>query len=229
MERREGRSGPRILRVDAAAPDPDAVSAAAGALRGGGLVAFPTDTLYALGGDPFRPGVLDRVFAAKGRLGAKVVSLLVFDATAAAPLTAGLAPVARAFIRRFWPGALTLIVPAAPGLPAALVPPGGGIGLRSPRGAVARAILEALGGALVGTSANRSGGPDPRDAGIVLGEVGAFLALLLDGGATPLGAPSSVVDCTADPPRLVRAGGLAPEVLRAVCPGLRAVPEAAGR
>lgn len=220
-ERRRARQGtPRIVPVDPAAPDPAAVAEAVEALRRGALVAFPTDTLYALGADPFRPGALQSVFAAKGREAARAVSLLLADAAMAAPLASAVSPVARALMQRFWPGPLTLIVHAAAGLPAGLVPPGGGIGLRAPRNAVARALLEAYGGPLVGTSANRAGGPDPRDAAAVLQAVGRYLALLLDGGPTALGAPSSVVDCTADPPRLLRAGALPLAALQAVVPGL---------
>ncbi len=212
--------GPRVLRVDPAAPDPAAVAAAVVALRGGGLVGFPTDTLYALGADPFRPGALERVFAAKGREATKVVSLLLANAAMVGPLAAPLPRAARDLMERFWPGPLTIIVRTKGGLPPGLAS-GGGIGLRVPRDAVARSLLVAFGGPLVGTSANRAGGPDPRDAGTVLRELGHSLALLLDGGPTPLGAPSSVVDCTADPPRLLRAGALPLAALQAVVPGLQ--------
>ena len=210
---------PRILPVNAEAPDPAAVTAAAAALGRGELVAFPTDTLYALAADPFRPAALDRVYAAKGRTEAKVVSLLVTGPAMAARLAEVVPPAARAFMARFWPGPLTIIVPAAPGLPEGLVSEEGGVGLRAPGGALARAILDAVGGPLVGTSANRTGGSEPRDAATALEAVGPALALLLDGGPTPLGAPSSVVDCLTVPPRILRAGAVAPAELAAAWPG----------
>jgi L-threonylcarbamoyladenylate synthase len=196
------------------------VAEAVVALRSGALVAFPTDTLYALGADPFRPGALERVFAAKGRATAKAVSLLLADAGMVGSLAAPAPRAARDLMERFWPGPLTIIVRATEGLPPGLASSGGGIGLRVPQDAVARVLLGAFGGPLVGTSANRAGGPDPRDAGVVLQQVGRSLALLLDGGPTPLGAPSSVVDCTSDPPRLLRAGALPLAALQAVVPSL---------
>ena len=202
----------------AAAPDPAVVAEAAAALRAGDLVAFPTDTLYALAADPFRPGALDRVFAAKGRDAAKAVSLLLADASMAVPLVSGLPAAAQALMDRFWPGPLTIIVPAAQGLPQALVSAGGGIGLRVPRGALAWTLIWASGGPLVGTSANRAGGPEPWDAMAVLRQVGQHLALLLDGGPTSLGVPSTVVDCTCQPPRVLRAGALTLEALQAILP-----------
>ncbi|HEY7677395.1 MAG TPA: L-threonylcarbamoyladenylate synthase [Candidatus Methylomirabilis sp.] len=208
------------MPVDPETPDPAALAEAVGALRSGGLVAFPTETLYALGADPFHPGALERVFAAKGREAAKAVSLLLARAGMVDSLAAPLPPLARDLMERFWPGPLTLIVRAIGGLPPGLAASGGGIGLRVPRNAVALALLGAFGGPLVGTSANRAGGPDPRDAGAVLRQVGPSLALLLDGGLTPIGSPSSVVDCTEDPPRLLRAGALPLAVLQAVVPSL---------
>lgn len=207
--------------MDPAAPDPAVVAAAVGALQSGGLVGFPTDTLYALGADPFRPGALERVFAAKGREATKAVSLLLADAGMVGPLAAPLPRAARDLMERFWPGPLTIIVRTKGGLPPGLAS-GGGIGLRVPRSSVARSLLDAYGGPLVGTSANRAGGPDPKDAETVLREVGHFLALLLDGGPTSLGAPSSVVDCTVDPPRLLRAGALPLAALQVVIPALHA-------
>ncbi len=215
------------MAVDAAAADAGVVAEAAEVLRTGALVAFPTDTLYALAADPFHPGALDRVFAAKGRGAAKAVSLLLADPTLAVPLAVALPAAARALMDRFWPGPLTLVVPAAAGMPPGLVPPGGGIGLRVPRGTLARSILRAFGGPVVGTSANRAGGLEPRDAATVLQEVGQHLALLLDGGPTPVGVPSTVVDCTGQPPRVLRVGALSLSALQAILPDIVPGPAAA--
>lgn len=210
--------GARVIRVNPDSPDSAAVAEAVEALKAGALVAFPTDTLYALAADPFRAGALERVFAAKGRDAAKVVSVLVTDVAMAAALTRAIPTFARALMDQFWPGPLTLILPPAPGLPSALVPQGGGIGVRAPQSSVAQAVLRRLGGPVVGTSANRAGGPHPSDAAMVLREVGAHLALLLDGGPTPVGAPSTVMDCTAEPPRILRAGAISLEAVRAILP-----------
>ncbi len=193
------------------------------ALRAGALVGFPTDTLYALGADPFQPAALARVFEAKGREGAKAVSLLVTDAAMAARLASEIPPAARLLMEHFWPGGLTLVLPPRPDLPQGLVPPGGGIGVRAPRGAVARALLHEMGGPVVGTSANRAGGPDPRDAVMVWQVLAPHLALILDGGPTSVGLPSTVIDCTAHSPTILRPGAIPLAAIRTILPDVQAV------
>jgi L-threonylcarbamoyladenylate synthase len=215
---RNPSEGPRVIPVDPAAPEPAAVAEAAALLRAGALVGFPTDTLYALGADPFQPGALARVFEAKGREVAKAVSLLVADAAMAARLAGEIPLAARVLMDRLWPGALTLVLPPRPGLPQALVPNGGGVGVRAPQGAVARALLALFGGPVVGTSANRAGGPDARDAILVVQAVGPHLALVLDGGPTPVGVPSTVIDCTTRPPIILRPGAVPLEAIQAILP-----------
>lgn len=128
-------------------------------LRAGGLVVYPTDTLYGIGVDPGNAGALSRLVAAKGREGKKPIPLLL-DETARAGEWASHIPAAAArLMGRFWPGALTIVLPALPHVHAAVTGGGPTVGLRVPDHPVPRALARALGGAVTGTSANRSGNP----------------------------------------------------------------------
>jgi len=130
------------------------------ALRRGGLVVFPTDTLYGLGADPRSGEGLRRLGEAKGRKGrGKAIPLLLDEPARAAEWAAEIPPAAARLMERFWPGAVTIVVPAAPGVPPEITGGGPTVGLRVPDHPVPRALARALGGAVTGTSANRAGNP----------------------------------------------------------------------
>ena len=188
------------------------------ALGRGELVALPTDTVYGIGVALRAPGGIERLFAAKGRASDKGIVLLLADhqqAVEVADPTAAFHVLAAAF----WPGALTLVARRRKDveLPDALTGGAQTIGLRLPDHDAPRALAAEL-GPLPVTSANRSGEPDATTAAGVLAGLGAAsdLTIVLDGGVARAGVPSSVVDCSADPPRLLRAGALSREVLSAV-------------
>lgn len=188
------------------------------ALRRGDLVALPTDTVYGIGVALGAAGGIERLFAVKRRPPEKGVVLLLADhhqAVDVAELSAAFHVLAAAF----WPGALTLVVRRRDDvdLPAALTGGAPTVGLRLAAHDAPRALAAEL-GPLPVTSANRSGEPDATDAAGVLAMLGdvADLAIVLDGGPARVGAPSSVVDCSVDPPRLLRVGALSAEVLSAV-------------
>ncbi|HBO68719.1 MAG TPA: threonylcarbamoyl-AMP synthase [Deltaproteobacteria bacterium] len=128
-------------------------------LRSGGLVVFPTDTLYGLGADPGSAAALEALFSLKGREEGKPVPLLLDSAERAWAFAAEVPEAARRLMERFWPGALTIVLPASPRLLPAVAGPGRTVGLRVPDHPVPRALAKALGGAVTGTSANRSGSP----------------------------------------------------------------------
>ncbi len=200
-------------------PDDDAGrELAIEALRAGRLVAMPTDTVYGIGVALGAPGGIERLFAAKGRSPEKGVVLLLADHHQAADV-AVLSPSFHVLAAAFWPGALTLVASrrADVGLPSALTGGAPTVGLRLPAHDAPRALAAVL-GPLPVTSANRSGEPEAADAGSVVAALGEAddLTIVLDGGPTRLGAPSSVVDCSVDPPRLLRAGALTADVLSAV-------------
>jgi L-threonylcarbamoyladenylate synthase len=208
-------AAPRVLTVDPARPAADAVEAAAGVLRDGGLVAFPTETFYGLGANALDPDAVARVFRAKGRPPGKPLLVLVDSVEMADLLVADLPDHARRLIARYWPGPLTLVLRARPSVPAALTAGTATLGVRVSSHPVAHAVVRAAALPVTAPSANRHGGPSPRSAAEVLAGLGARVDLVLDGGATAGGAPSTLLDLTGDRPRLVRPGAvtLAPEDL----------------
>ncbi|HJX14982.1 MAG TPA: L-threonylcarbamoyladenylate synthase [Candidatus Deferrimicrobiaceae bacterium] len=128
-------------------------------LRSGGVVVYPTDTLYGLGVDPASEKALGRLLSAKGREGGKPIPLLLDEPARAYSLARHVPGEASRLMEKFWPGALTIVLPASPGLPEALTGRTGTVGLRVPDHPVARTLAKAAGGAITGTSANRSGNP----------------------------------------------------------------------
>lgn len=181
----------RLLEADA----PGAVEEAAAALARGELVAFPTDTVYGLaaGHDHLR-----KLYAAKDRPREKRIPVLLADA-ANLEASAIVTPAARALAARFWPGPLTIVLVA---------PRRGTLAFRVPANGTARRLLSLSGGGLPVTSANRSGRPDATTAQEVLDQLDGRIALVLDGGVAQGGVPSTIVDCTSDPLRVLREGAI---------------------
>lgn len=177
-------------------------------LRAGGLVAMPTDTVYGVGVALSAEDGLKRLFAAKDRPFDRAIVLLVADLKQASSVGV-LSPAARALASRFWPGGLTLVVAQTPdaGLPAELTAGLSTIGVRVPDHESPRALARAL-GPLPVSSANLSGRPDARDAAAVMSQLGVRIDLILDGGPTPGGVPSTVVDCSGDSARILRVGAI---------------------
>jgi L-threonylcarbamoyladenylate synthase len=204
------------LTVEPHTPSARAIAKAASVLRNGGLVAFPTDTLYALGADISNTTAIHRVFAAKGRSRTNPIPLLVADLAMATRLVGDFPRPAARLAERYWPGPLTLLLPAPRGIPRLLTAGTGRIGLRAPDARVALALILRLGGPVTGTSANRSGGKDPVEADEVLRQLGDQVDLILDGGPVPLGRPSTVVDVTTSPPVIVREGLIPQEEILAL-------------
>jgi L-threonylcarbamoyladenylate synthase len=177
-------------------------------VRARGVIAYPTDTFYGLGADPRDPEAVKRIFAIKGREAGQPILLLLRDRSEVAAWASVVTPSAERLMKRFWPGPLTLVFPAAPHVLPELTGGGGTIGLRVPGNELTRELLRNLGTALTGTSANRSGGRDPRTAEEVMREVGDRVDLVLDGGATTGDKPSTIVDVTVEPPRIIRQGAI---------------------
>ncbi len=181
---------------------------AVGILRAGGLVAMPTDTVYGLGVALGAEDGLKRLFAAKDRPLDRAIVLLASDLEQAGSVGV-LSPAARALAGRFWPGALTLVLPQTPGagLPMDLTAGLSTIGIRVPDHESPRALARAL-GPLPVTSANLSGAQDARDAAAVMAQLGDRIDLILDGGPTRGGVPSTIVDCSGELPRVLREGAI---------------------
>jgi L-threonylcarbamoyladenylate synthase len=208
----------QTVGIDPTAPQPEVVQQAVAVLRRGGLVAFPTDTLYALGADALAPEAIERVLTVKGRSRGKPLSILVPSLEVARSLAQGTAERVWGLAQACWPGPLTIVVAAAAKVPPVLSGAAGTIGLRLPGSPVARAVLAAFGGPVIGTSANKSGGADPADARTVQRAIGGQIDLLLDGGRVALGVPSTVLDCTAEPARILREGAIPRARLAALIP-----------
>jgi L-threonylcarbamoyladenylate synthase len=192
------------------------ISAAVDVLRGGGLVAFPTETVYGLGADASNPEAVDRIFVAKGRPRAHPIIVHLAEPAAAKEWAAEVPDFAAALADAFWPGPLTLVLPRSD-----LVPDGvtGGlptVGLRVPAQPLALKLLGAFGGGVAAPSANRFGRVSPTRAEHVRADLGAAVDMILDGGPCPVGVESTIVDCSGVDPRVLRPGGVPVESLEAV-------------
>jgi L-threonylcarbamoyladenylate synthase len=193
-----------VLEVDPQRPAERVLEAAIAAIRESGIIAFPTETFYGLAVDAWSLEACGRVFELKGRPKDKALPCIVSGIPQLLEVAAVLEPQALSLARRFWPGPLTLVVAARPGLAAASSD--GSIAVRASSLVLARTLAAALGGPVTATSANRADSPPPTTAAEVLAELGQGLDLILDGGPSPGGLPSTMVDVRTMPPRLVRPG-----------------------
>lgn len=188
------------------ADDPLSIARALEILRAGGLVVFPTDTVYGLGSLAFDQAAIESIYAVKGRPLEKAIPILIADAADLDRLARAVTDLARRLASRFWPGPLTLVLPKRADLPAA-VSAADTVGVRVPDHAAARALLRAAGPMAV-TSANLSGRSSPRSAEEAASQLGGRVPLVLDGGETPGGVPSTIVDVSGSVPVILREGPL---------------------
>jgi L-threonylcarbamoyladenylate synthase len=204
--------------------EPDGLNAgeierAVAILRSGGLVAFPTETVYGLGARALDPAALARIFAAKGRPTTHPLIAHVLGEGDARALTDDWPEAAQRLASAFWPGPLTLVLPRAPHVPRGLTGGGPSVGVRAPAHPIARALLRALGEPIAAPSANRYQTLSPTTAAHVRASLGDRVDLILDGGACTSGIESTVVDL-AGTPRILRPGALDFPTLAAVLPAL---------
>lgn len=184
----------------------DNIQLAADILQDGGLVAFPTDTVYGVAAHGFLPEAIERLYEAKERPRTKPIALLVAEAGDLYRVARHVPESAEKLAKHLWPGALSLIVLRAGDLPPVLTAGGDTVAVRMPDHPIARCIITAAGAPLATTSANLSGGSDPITAGDVLSDLGGRIDLILDGGPCPGGTPSTVLDLTTEPPVIRRQG-----------------------
>ena len=194
----------RMLKAEAEGSLAEAVAV----LKGGGLVAYPSDTVYGLGAAASDEQAVARVFAVKGRLSEKALSLLLADAEDMAALCAEIPLAAELLAERFWPGPLTLVLKRSPAFESAALGGGDSVALRVPEHLFLRELIRALGEPITGTSANRSGRPSCRTAREVQRRLGSAVDLIIDGGPSRAGRESTVVDITPPTPLIVRVGAL---------------------
>ena len=180
----------------------------------GGLVAFPTDTLYALGAHGFMATAVERVFRAKERPAGMALPLLLAGVEDLEKVAVDVPQQAWDFAERFWPGGLTMILRKAPSVPSEVTAGGETLAVRVPNHPVARELISAVGVPLTGTSANRSGEAEPVTADEVRRQMTGRVDLVLDHGPCPLNGASTIVDMTGDSLRIVREGVISPDELK---------------
>jgi L-threonylcarbamoyladenylate synthase len=197
-----------ILQVDPEHPDDAALHAAAEAVLRGGVIAFPTDTLYGLGCSLFDVAAVEMVARLKRRPPSLAVISLISDPLQAYGLADHVSEVAERLIERCWPGPLSLIFRAAPIVPIRVRGAGSTVALRCPKNTLCQRLLDRIGGPVVSSSANLSGQPPAESAEDVVRVFGNQLDLVLDGGPRRGNVPSTLVDVSESPPRLLRQGEL---------------------
>ncbi len=185
-------------------------------IQQGEVIALPTDTVYGVACDSLNPDAIARLYEVKGRPPQKALPLLLADEAQVNEVAQNVPPLAQVFMARFFPGALTIVLPAQLHLPQILLAGGNTVAVRVPDHPVVREIARRLGRPLAVSSANLSGQPDCRTAQEVATQIGQRVPQILDGGTTANTLPSTVLDLTVSPPRLLREGPITLEQLRAV-------------
>lgn len=194
--------------------NPESISSALSLFRDGDIVAFPTDTVYGLGADPFQASGIIKLFEAKGRDSNKAIAILIGSVEQASLVTDHMTDLAIRLCEAFWPGGLTIIVPRKNNLPE-LISNTDRIGIRMPNHPVALEMLKTF-GPLATTSANLSGKPDAITAKDVFDQLNGRVPLILDGGKCLGGVPSTVIDCSGSEPVILRAGPISSEQISKV-------------
>ena len=200
-------------KVDPQKPDIRILSQAADVLKKGGLVAFPTETVYGLGANGLDPNAVAGIFAAKGRPSDNPLILHISQASEVEKLALEVPPNARALMDKFWPGPLTLVLPRAKAVPDIVTGGLDSVGIRLPDSVVARELIGLAGVPLAAPSANTSGRPSPTTGQDVLADLAGKINMVIDAGPCGIGVESTVVDCTTPVPTLLRPGGVTVEML----------------
>ena len=195
----------RIFKIDRRNPDSEALNIAADVIRHGGLVAFPTETVYGLAANYRDQGALERIYAVKGRPAGKPLTVQVADKEALAEFITDTTPAVKRLIDAFWPGPLTLVLRSKDGAK---------IGIRIPRNKIAQLLIKESGAPIVAPSANLSGEKPPKTAGEVAAYLGGKIDIILDGGATDIGIESTVLDVTAVPFTILRQGAISKDAIK---------------
>lgn len=208
------------LRVESTALQTEAIQLAATAIREGKLVAFPTETVYGLGANAFNTTAIARIFAAKGRPSSNPLIVHLATVDHLATVATEIPDLAQRLLTQFAPGPLTLVLPRHPRVPAIVSAGLSTIAVRIPHHPVAHALLVASNVPIAAPSANRSNYPSPTTADHVVDDLWGRIDIVLDGGPTPIGIESTVVDLTTDVPRLLRPGSISLEQLLTIVPSL---------
>ncbi len=205
---------PRVIKITAGTLSDEVLREVAQVVKSGGLVIYPTDTVYGLGADPLNEQAIRRVYAVKRRE-QKPLPVLVSSIEKARELVY-VTPEAEKLMRAFWPGPLTIVLKKRELVPNTLTAGRDSLGVRQPNMELTLKLIEYCGGYLIGTSANISGHPAPRTAEEAMKEIGAEVDVVIDAGPCPGGIPSTVIDLTTQPPKIVREGPIKREQIKEV-------------
>lgn len=214
----------QVFAVDPNRPDPAAITTAAETLRRGGLVAFPTETVYGLGANATDSAAVSRIFEAKGRPASDPLIVHIASSDVLESVARDIPPLAQALAAAFWPGPLTLVLPRHPNIPTNVSAGMETVAVRMPRHPVALALLSAAGLPVAAPSANTFSRPSATTAAHVYEDLGGRIDIILDGGATPIGLESTVLDLTGETPLVLRPGGITLEQLERYIPNIQVKP-----
>jgi L-threonylcarbamoyladenylate synthase len=203
-----------VLKVDPLIPDPGMIEEAAGIIKRGGIVAFPTETVYGLAADAFNDSAVRRVYEVKGRPCGKPLPVQVASAYDLDRLCVEVSKTARRLMDAFWPGALTIVLKASSDVPELVTAGTGTVGIRIPDDEVALSLIRAVGGPIVAPSANVSDSPPAVSAEEVVGYFDGSIEMVLDAGHSSVKVASTVVDLTPDELRILREGCISSERIR---------------
>lgn len=206
-----------VCKADPLEPDRIIIKKAAEIIKKGGLVAFPTETVYGLGADALNPKAVRRIYAAKGRPADNPLIVHVADKDQIYRLAKKLPEKAKDLIRKFFPGPLTIVLEKNEVVPDETTAGLHTVAIRMPSHRIALALIKQSGTPIAAPSANKAGRPSPTKAQHVLEDLNGEVDLIIDGGATEVGLESTVVDLTMKPPQILRPGGITVEMLREVC------------
>jgi L-threonylcarbamoyladenylate synthase len=206
----------KLLSVHAEHPDPAAIAEAAESIRNGGLVAFPTETVYGLGANALDVNAVGRIFTAKGRPTADPLIVHLSGLDQLTRVVRSVSPAAQKLAETFWPGPLTLILPKQPAIPDLVTSGLDSVAARVPNHPVALALIRAAGVPIAAPSANRFGHTSPTTARHVLHDLDGRIEIILDGGPATIGVESTVLDVSTTPPRILRPGGVTREMLESL-------------
>ncbi len=204
-----------VLKIKNTAIEQEKIAQAAAVIKRGGLVAFPTETVYGLGADAFNPAAVKRIYSVKGRPGDNPLIVHIADFATLDSLARLVPPEARILCKRFWPGPLTLVLQRMRQLPPEVSAGLPTVAIRMPANPIALGLIRAAGTPLVAPSANLSSRPSPTRASHVLEDLRGLIDLIIDGGKTTIGMESTVVDFTAGSPRILRPGAVTPADIEA--------------
>lgn len=206
----------QAIQVNPDQPDAQTIAQAAAIIQQGGLVAFPTETVYGLGADAMQEQAIQRIFAAKGRPADNPLIVHIGDREMLALVATEVSDKAEALIKRYWPGPLTLVLKRQPEVAPSVSAGLPTVAVRMPNNAVALALIRAASTPIAAPSANRSGRPSPTSACHVALDLEGRIDMILDGGATSIGIESTVLDMTGDVPVILRPGWITEEQIAAV-------------